>query len=103
MVWYYHLCKNFPQFVVIHKLKGFSIVKGFPYVVKFKSEFFKICWDPHKGFCVVKETAVGVFLEFPCFLYNPIDVGNLISGSSTLIKLYYVKALSDQASSLAPD
>ena len=40
VVWYYHLCKNFPQFVVIHKLKGFSIVKGFPYVVKFKSEFF---------------------------------------------------------------
>ena len=39
VVWYYHLFKNFPQFVVIHTLKGLSIVKGFPYVVKFKSEF----------------------------------------------------------------
>ena len=45
-----------------------------------------MCCDPHKCFCVVKEIAVGVFLEFPCFLYNPIDVGNLISGSSVFSK-----------------
>ena len=52
MVWYSHLFQNFPQFVVIHVVKGFS---------------------------VVKEAELDVFLEFPCFLY---DVGNLISGSS---------------------
>ena len=55
MVWYSHLLKNFPQFVVIHIVKGFS---------------------------VVSETEVDVFLEFSCFFYDPTDVGNLISGSS---------------------
>ena len=55
MVWYSHLLKNFPQFVVIHT---------------------------GKGFCVVNEAEVGVFLEFSCFFYDPTDVGNLISGSS---------------------
>ena len=45
--------KNFPQFVVIHTVKGFS---------------------------VVSEAEVDVFLEFSCFLYDPVDVGNLISG-----------------------
>ena len=53
MVWYSHLLKNFPQFVMIHTVKGFSILN---------------------------ETAVDVFLEFPCFLYDPVNVGNLISG-----------------------
>ena len=55
MVWYSHLFKSFPQFVVIHTIKGFS---------------------------VVDETEVDVFLEFPCFLYDPVNVGNLISGST---------------------
>ena len=55
MVWYSHLFKNFPQFVVIHTDKGFS---------------------------VVSETEVDVFLEYPCFFNDSIDVVNLISGSS---------------------
>ena len=55
MVWYSHLLKNFPQFVVIHTVKGFS---------------------------VVNEVEVDIFLELPCFLHDPTNVGNLISGSS---------------------
>ena len=55
MVWYSHLLKNFPQFVVIHTVKGFSIVS---------------------------EAEVVVFLEFSCFFYDTTDAGNLISGSS---------------------
>ena len=57
MVWYFHLFKNIPQFVVIHTVKGFSIVNE----------------------------AEDVFLEFPCFFYDPAYVGNLISGSSEYI------------------
>ena len=57
MIWYSHLFKSFPQFVMIHTIKGFSIVN---------------------------ETEVDVFLEFPCFFYDPANVGNLISGSSAL-------------------
>ena len=59
MVWYSHLLKNFPQFVVIHTVKGFS---------------------------VVNEAKVDVLLELSCFLYDPMDVGNLISGSSAFSK-----------------
>ena len=59
VVWYSHLFKNFPQFVVIHTVKGFS---------------------------VVNEAEVDVFLEFSCFVYDPTDVGNLISGSSAFFK-----------------
>ena len=59
MVWYSHLLKNFPQFVVIHTVKGFSIGN---------------------------EAEVDVFLEFPCFFYDPTEVGNLISGSSAFSK-----------------
>ena len=59
VVWYSHLLKNFPQFVVIHTVKGFSIVN---------------------------EAEVDVFLKFSCFFYNPTDVGNLISGSSAFSK-----------------
>ena len=59
MVWYSHLFKNFPQFVVIHTVKGFGIVN--------KAE-------------------VGVFLELSFFFYDPVDVGNLISGSSAFSK-----------------
>ena len=59
MVWYSHLLKNFPQFVVIHTVKGFDIVN--------KAE-------------------VDVFLAFPYFFDDPTDVGNLISGSSAFSK-----------------
>ena len=59
MVWYSHLSKNFPQFVVTHTVKGFIIVN--------KAE-------------------INVFLEFSCFSYDRMDVGNLISGSSAFYK-----------------
>ena len=59
MVWYSHLLKNFPQFVVIHSVKGFGIIN--------KAE-------------------VDIFLEFSCFFHDPMDVGNLISGSSAFSK-----------------
>ena len=59
MVWYSHLFKNFPLFVVIHIVK---------------------CFD------VVNKAEVDVFLEFSCFFDNPVDVGNLISGSSAFSK-----------------
>ena len=59
MVWYSHLLKNFPQFVVIHIVKGFG---------------------------VVNTAEVDVFLELSCFLYDPTGVGNLISGSSAFSK-----------------
>ena len=53
MVWYFHHFMGFPQFVMIHTIKGFSMVYE-----------------------------ADVFLEFLCFLYDPVNVGNLISGSS---------------------
>ena len=59
MVWYSHLFQNFPQFVVIHTVKGFGIVN--------KAE-------------------ADVFLELSCFFDDSVDVGNLISGSSALSK-----------------
>ena len=59
MVWYSHLFKNFLQFVVMHTVKGFGIVN--------KAE-------------------VDVFLELSCFFDDPMDVGNLISGSSAFCK-----------------
>ena len=59
MVWYSHVFKNFPQFVVIHTVKGFGIVS---------------------------EAEVDGFLEFSCFFDDPADVGNLISGSSAFSK-----------------
>ena len=59
MVWYSHPFKNFPQFAVIHTVKGF---------------------------CVVSEAEADVFLEFSCFLCYPTNVGNLISGSSAFSK-----------------
>ena len=59
VVWYSHLLKNFPQFVVIHTVKGFGIVN--------KAE-------------------VDVFLELSCFFDDPADIGNLISGSSAFSK-----------------
>ena len=59
VVWYSYLLKNFPQFIVIHTVKGFGIVN--------KAE-------------------VDVFLELSCFIYDSADVSNLISGSSTFSK-----------------
>ena len=59
MVSYSHLFKNFPQFVVIHTVKGFG---------------------------VVNKAEVDVFLELLCFFNDPVDVGNLISGSSAFSK-----------------
>ena len=59
MAWYSHLLKNFPQFVVIHTVKGFGIVN--------KAE-------------------VDVFLELSCFVHDPADVGNLNYGSSVFSK-----------------
>ena len=59
VVWYAHLFQNFPQFIVIHTVKGFGIVN--------KAE-------------------IDVFLELSCFFDDPADVGNLISGSSAFSK-----------------
>ena len=59
MVWYSQLFKNFPQFVLIHTVKGFSIVN---------------------------EAEVYLFFEFSCFFCDPTDVGSLISGSSAFSK-----------------
>ena len=59
MVWYSHLFQNFPQFIVIHTVKGFGIVN--------KAE-------------------IDVFLECSSFVHDPADVGNLISGSSAFSK-----------------
>ena len=59
MVCYFNLFQNFPQFIVIHTVKGFGIVN--------KAE-------------------IDVFLELSCFIHDPVDVGNLISGSSAFSK-----------------
>ena len=59
MVWYSHLLKNFPQFIVIHTVKGFEIVN--------KAE-------------------IDVFLELSSFFHDLLDVGNLISGSPAFSK-----------------
>ena len=58
MVFYSHLFNNIPQFVLIHSVKGFN---------------------------VVNEAEVDVFLEFSCFFYDPTVIGNLISGSSAFL------------------
>ena len=59
VVWYSHFFQNFPQLIVIHTVKGFGLVN--------KAE-------------------IDVFLELSCFLHDPADVGNLISGSSAFSK-----------------
>ena len=59
MVWYSHLFQNFPQFVVIHTVKGFGLVN---------------------------KVEIDVFLEISCFFNDPTDVGNLISGSFAFSK-----------------
>ena len=52
-VWYSHLFKNFPHFLVIHTVKGFSIVN---------------------------EAEVDTFMVFPCFFHDPMDVGSFVTG-----------------------
>ena len=76
VVWYFHLFKHFPQFVVIHTVNGFSLVN---------------------------ETEIDVILELSCFFYEPMDVGYLISDSSALSKssLYIWKFLVPYCWSLA--
>ena len=59
VVWYSHLFQNFPQFIVIHTVKGF---------------------------CTVNKAEIDVFLELTCFFHDPADVGNLMSGSSAFSK-----------------
>ena len=59
MVWYSHLFKNFPEFVVIHTVKDFG---------------------------VVNKAEIDIFLELSCFFDDPADVGNLTSGSSAFSK-----------------
>ena len=59
MGWYSCLLKNFPYFVMLYTVKGFA---------------------------VINKAEVDVFLEFSCFFYDPLDVGNLISGSSAFYK-----------------
>ena len=50
------------------------------------SEFSTVCSDPHKDFGIVNKAEVDVFLELSCFFGNPMDVGNLTSGSSAFSK-----------------
>ena len=59
MVWYCHFFQNFPEFIVTHTVKGFGIVS---------------------------KAGIDVFLELSCFFDDPVDVGNLISGSSAFSK-----------------
>ena len=47
---------------------------------------FPVYCDPHKGFIIINEAEADVFLELPCFFYDPTDIGDLISGSSTFSK-----------------
>ena len=67
MVWDSHLLKNFPQFVVIHTVKGFS---------------------------EVSEVEVDVYMEFCCFFCDPTDVGNLISGPLPFLNLSFTSGSS---------
>ena len=59
MIWYSHLLKNFPQFVVIYTVKGFGVINN---------------------------VEIDVFLELSCFFDDLVDIGNLISGSSAFSK-----------------
>ena len=67
MVWYSHLFKNYPQFVVIYMVKGFSIVNEAEVDIFLEFSF-----------------SVTLFLFLHSFFYDPVDVGNLISGSKVL-------------------
>ena len=66
---------------------GFSGGRAGGLVVPSLSEFSTVCCDPHsQGVSVVNEAEVDVFLELSCFFYDPVDVGNLTSGSSAFPK-----------------
>ena len=68
MVWYSHLLKNFPQSIVIHRVKGFGIVN---------------------------KVEIDIFLEPSCFFDDPVDVGSMTSGSSTFPKTINFSIYSD--------
>ena len=56
-------------------------------VIPSHEEFSTVCCDPHiKGFSIVNEAEIDIFLEVSCFFDGPADVGNLISGSSAFSK-----------------
>ena len=74
MVWYSHLLKNFPQYIVIHTVKVFGIVR---------------------------RAEIDVFLELSCFFHDPADVGNLISGFSAFSKTSLNEHLEVQCSCIA--
>ena len=63
MIGYSHVLKNFPQFLVIHTVKGYGIVS---------------------------EAEVYIFLEFSFFFYDPVDVGSLLFGSSSFYKSSFI-------------
>ena len=79
MVWYSHLL-NFPQFVVIHTVRGFGIVNKAEIYVFLEFSCFL------KGFGVVNKAEIDDFLKLSCFFYDPTDVGKFISGSSASFK-----------------
>ena len=64
----------------------FSGVRSGGMVFSSLEEFSTVCCDPHKGFGEFHKTEVDVFLELSCFFDDPMDVGNLISGSSAFSK-----------------
>ena len=73
VVWYSHLFQNFPQFIVIHTVKGFG---------------------------VVDKAEIDVFLELSCFFGDPADVGNLISGSDPPLRGTAVKCFAQKRDEL---
>ena len=50
-----------------------------------------------KGFSIANDAEVDIFMEFPCFLYDPVDVGNLISGSSVQTQLVCLEVFSSHS------
>ena len=84
VVWYSHIFKNFPQFVVIYTVKGFGVIN------KAEIDVFLPSMGSHRvghdWSDLAATAAADVFLEFSCFFYDPADVGNLISGFSAFSK-----------------
>ena len=65
---------------------GFSRGRSGGLVFPSVSEFSTVYCDPHKGFGIVNKAEIDLFLELSCFFDDPVDVGNLISGSSAFSK-----------------
>ena len=117
VLWYSHLFQNFPQFIVIHTVKGFGVVNKAEIDVFLELSVFsmiqrmlaccqvsqetgQVVWYSHlfqnfpqfivmhtvKGFGIVNKAERDVFLELSCFFHDPADVGQLISGSSAFSK-----------------